>query len=389
MSADADERDKNQPPCVGAWTFDASRLQHQPGAREAVEPGPGYDIWFSEASVPIPMPDVTGDHLAFTPFYELEFTPFLNLGGSFPHSIYEASGPPAGLHFRFDPPLIDFAAPTTPEEIERANQRVANGGRSLDDDTNGDPDKELTEEHPLVSRPPPVPSPTVQAVNDLLGPPSLAPKEFIVPQPQPPAPNEPSRVGSILTALFAFLFVMAAAGAGLWWQKQRTVDQPEAVAVVSAPKEAATPQKVPTEVVATPTPVPVESVVVAKPPAAAPTPEPVAVITPPPTPPVATPAPVTTATPEPPKATSTTTKPTSRTNPTSVLVSGVGAKPLCKADCTWGNTEGMPRSVDGDRKMVVCGEATYSAIVAKSTDPAHNRCWTATELQPYSPDPDK
>lgn len=383
------ERDKNQPPCVGAWTFDASRLQCQPGVREDVEPGPGYDIWFNEASVPIPMPDVTGDYPAVAPICELEFVPFSYQGGTFPWSVTEASGPPAGLRFRFNPPLVDFAAPTTPEEIERANQRVANGGRALDDDSNGDPDQEATEEHPLVSRPPSVPSPKVQAVNDLLGPPSLAPKEFNVSQPQPSAPNEPSRVGSILTGLFAFLFVLAAAGGALWWHKQRTTEQPEAVATVSAPKKAAAPPKVPSETKATPTPVPVESVVVAEPPATAPTPEPVAVVTPPPAPSVATPAPTPTATPEPPKAPPTTAKPTPRTSPESVLVSGVGAKPLCKADCTWGNPEGMPRSVDGERKMVVCGEVTYSAVVAKSTDPAHNRCWTATELQPYSPDPDK
>jgi hypothetical protein len=93
-------------------------------------------------------------------------------------------------------------------------------------------------------------------------------------------------------------------------------------------------------------------------------------------------SPVTTA-PETLQPPTTTVKPTPRTSPIDAIVSGVGANPLCKGDCTWGNlnAQGLPMKLADGRKVIQCADATYAATVTSRQD----RCWSATNLEPYDP----
>ncbi len=72
--------------------------------------------------------------------------------------------------------------------------------------------------------------------------------------------------------------------------------------------------------------------------------------------------------------------PTPPKDVTRVVVSGVGARPMCTAECTWGdlNADGMPLTKNG-RKTIVCGAHTYTATVTRSTEKHY--CWNATNLE--------
>lgn len=72
--------------------------------------------------------------------------------------------------------------------------------------------------------------------------------------------------------------------------------------------------------------------------------------------------------------------PTPPKDVTRVVVSGVGTRPMCTAECTWGdlNADGMPLTKNG-RKTIVCGSHTYTAIVTRSTEKKY--CWNATSLE--------
>jgi hypothetical protein len=65
---------------------------------------------------------------------------------------------------------------------------------------------------------------------------------------------------------------------------------------------------------------------------------------------------------------------------TRVTVSGVGAHPMCTAECSWGdlNLDGMPLTKNG-RKTIVCGSQTYTAVVTRSVQKKY--CWNATGLE--------
>ena len=73
--------------------------------------------------------------------------------------------------------------------------------------------------------------------------------------------------------------------------------------------------------------------------------------------------------------------PTKAKLPDSLVVSSMGPKPACKAECTWGNvspTTGLPMVANGTH-AVTCGDATYAVTtLAKIADGPQKFCYTVS-----------
>lgn len=225
-------------------------------------------------------------------------------------------------------------------------------------------------------------------LNAALGP--AGPKEFIMADPAEPVRKSPLVVFAGVVTALAIVFGIAIAR--MPPTLEVTTAPPEPVATVAPPAA----EPVPVSPVPAPTPVvapePVE-------------PTPVAVVEPPP-PPVPAPAePVPAKTEPPPKAEPVvakaepppkaepkpaapdpkpaTPKPAPTAAPSTLVVSSMGARPSCVADCAWGNLaeNGFPKTVAGKRTVTCADGATW--LVAASTkieSGAHAKCYTASGI---------
>lgn len=221
---------------------------------------------------------------------------------------------------------------------------------------------------------------TADEINTMLGP--AGPKEFAMADPAEPAKKSPWIV--FLGILTALGIVVGIAVGRMPSKPEETVSpEPaaEPVAAVPAVPEPVIPARVP---VPDPTP----------PPAPVAEPEPLVVAAVEPTPVPEPPAPVAVepvrAEPEPPKAVVKTEPPKSdppkaatpapKTVPTSLVVSSMGSRPSCVADCIWGDLaeNGFPKTTAGKR-TVTCsdGVAWLITTATKIERGPQARCYTA------------